>query len=143
MTKDILAKLTAELEAGVTTEVQVVYLLAGIRKIIDRDGPEDTYRSLKFHCDWALHSSMDRAAANKILLQFDEAFALLKGNIKLSSLPEGLRSEIKRISHMDAFEQELSGFLKLSGLPPLTRHRFDGWEYFLHLYAKVVEDIPL
>jgi hypothetical protein len=66
MTPDIIRKLTAELDQGITTEVQVVYLLAGIRKIIERDNVGDRYSDLKFHCDWALHSRMDRAAAKAV-----------------------------------------------------------------------------
>ena len=37
MTEEIIRKLTAQLNNGITTEVQVVYLLVGIRKLIERD----------------------------------------------------------------------------------------------------------
>jgi hypothetical protein len=36
MTPDILKKLTALLSAGITDEVQVVYLMSGIRKILEQ-----------------------------------------------------------------------------------------------------------
>ncbi|MGD0887249.1 MAG: hypothetical protein ABSA46_20590 [Thermodesulfovibrionales bacterium] len=143
MTPDILRKLAVELNTGITTEVQVVYLLAGIRKLIERDKTEDQYPRLKFHCDWALHSSMDRAAAKAILRQFDAAHPLLLGNVELHNLPAPLKSEIDRISTMHSFEEELSKFLAAYGLPLLTQHRYDGWVHFLHLYTKVIEDIPL
>lgn len=48
-TRDIISKLTKELDAGITTEVQVVYVLAGVRKLIERDGLEDQYKDLRFH----------------------------------------------------------------------------------------------
>lgn len=51
MTPDIIRKLEAELKTGITTEVQVVYLLVAIRKLIERDKLEDQYAGLKFHCD--------------------------------------------------------------------------------------------
>lgn len=143
MTPDIIRKLTAELDKGITTEVQVVYVLAGIRKIIERDNVGDRYPDLKFHCDWALHSSMDRAAAKAVLKQFDAAHSLLRGNVKLHELPTPLKSEIDRISKMRSFETGLETFLDEYGLPPLTQHRDDGWVHFLHLYTKVIEDIPL
>jgi hypothetical protein len=143
MTPAILRKLSAELEAGITSEVQVIYLLAGIRKLIERDNVDDQYPNLKFHCDWALHSSMDRAAAKAVLKQFDAAHALLRGKVELRDLAAPLRSEIERISQMRSFEKELIKFLDAYGLPPLTRHRNDGWVRFLHLYTKVIEDIPL
>jgi hypothetical protein len=143
MTQDIIRKLAAQLDAGITSEVQVVYLLAGIRKIIERDKIQEQFAGLRFHCDWALHASMDRAAAKAILKQFDAAHVLLRGKFKLRELPPQLRAEIDRISKMESFEEELSRFLINYGLPPLTLHRSDGWVYFLHLYAMVVEDIPL
>ncbi len=143
MTPDILKKLTRELDAGIKTEVQVVYLLAGIRKLIERDEIKEEYADLNFHCDWALHSKLDRATAKEILKKFDAAHALLRGQIKLRDLPPPLSTEIERISKMSSFEKELSRFLAEYDLPPLTKNRPDGWSYFLHLYAKVIEDIPL
>lgn len=143
MTPDMLSKLEIELVSGITTEVQVVYLLAAIRKLMERDTLHDKYADLKFHCDWALHSSMDRAAARGVLKQFDAAHALLRENVELHDLPTPLRCEIDRISKMRSFEEELSKFLAAYGLSPLTLHRPDGWTHFLHLYTKVIEDIPL
>jgi hypothetical protein len=142
-TPEIIRKLTEELDKGVTTEVQVVYVLAGVRKLIERDKAEDQYPNLRFHCDWVLHSGMDRAAAKAILRQFDDAHPLLKDGIELRKLPSKLMNEINRISKMKSFEEELSGFLTAYGLPSLSKHRPDGWIHFLHLYTMVIEDIPL
>jgi hypothetical protein len=44
---------------------------------------------------------------------------------------------------MRSFKEELARFLDKYALPPLTKKRPDGWPHFLHLYAQVVEDIPL
>lgn len=44
---------------------------------------------------------------------------------------------------MKFFEKELTKFLASYHLPPLTKDRVDGWSHFLHLYTKVIEDIPL
>lgn len=142
-TPDILRKLTAELEKGITTEVQVVYLLAGIRKLIERDERDEEYAALNFHCDWVLHARLDRAGAKAILKQFDAAHALLRGHVALHDLPPDLRREIDRISKMTSFRELLPKFLDEYGLPPLTLQRPDGWAHFLHLYTKVIEDIPL
>jgi len=78
----------------------------------DRTGrAEEEYAGLRFHCDWALHSRMDRAAAKTILRKFDAAhMLLLQGNIELHNLPSELRIEIDRISRMKAFAEELSRF---------------------------------
>lgn len=142
-TPEIIRKLTDELDKGIATEVQTVYVLAGIRKLIERDRIEGQYADLKFHCDWALHSSMERAAARQILRKFDVAHALLREGVALHKLPRALRSEIARISKMQSFEKELTEFLTAYGLPPITKISEDGWPHFLHLYARVIEDIPL
>ena len=139
-TPEIIRKLTEELDNGITTEVQVVYVLAGVRKLIERDKVEDQYADLRFHCDWVLHSGMDRAAAKAILKQFDAAQPLFRGGHKL---PSELKSEIDRISKMRSFKKELARFLTAYNLPSLTKNRPDGWPHFLHLYTKVIEDIPL
>jgi len=143
-TRDIISKLTRELKAGIETEAQAVYMLAGARKIIERDKIGSHYPDLKFHCDWALHSKLEGPAAQKILGTFDAAHALLRGGtIRLRDLSAGLGEEIHRISKMRSFEEELSRFLEVYGLPSLMQNRPDGWAHFLHLYAGVVEDIPL
>jgi hypothetical protein len=141
-TRDILTKLTEQLEMGITSEVQVVYLLAGVRKLMERDAIGGL-PNLKFHCDWALHSRMDRAGAKSILRQLDAVYLLLRNKVEFKMLPWELRSEIDRIFKMSYFERELSKFLDANELPQPTKHRSDGWSYFLNLYARVIEDIPL
>src|ERR1700730_19444870 len=141
-TPEIIRKLKDELDKGIATEIQTIYLLAGIRKLIERDGVEDQYADLRFHCDWALHSSMDRGAAMVILRQFDAAHALLRSSLALHQLPPALRNEIDRISKMRSFEKELTKFLTAYGLPPITRHSEDGEYHIRHLYASAINNIP-
>lgn len=144
-TRDIIWKLAQELNAGITSEAQVVYLLAGIRKLMERDQIADKFINLKFHCDWTVHARLSGETANQILLLFDVAYPVLKGaKSKLEEeLPDDLRKKIDRISEMKSFEEELSAVLGNYGLPPLTAKRNDGWIHFLYLYARVIEDIPL
>jgi len=143
MTRDIIEKLRAELEAGITTEVQAVYLLAGIRKIIERDGLRDEYPMLKFHCDWALHPRMDQRPAREMLKLFDDAHVDLRNGIELHDLPAEAKRGVYRITKMEDFEGDLERFLAWKELPGLRALRADGWVHFLRLYSKVVEDIPL
>lgn len=143
MTKDIIAKLRAELESGITSEAQVVYLMVGIRKIIERDEIDDNYSALKFHCDWALHPKMSRRAAREMLKLFDDAHVDLVDQVKLESLPIAVRRGIDRIAKMTDFEAELKEFLAKYELPQLSAEQRDGWLRFVRLYSKVVEDIPL
>jgi len=73
MADELCRKLTVELQQGVTTEPQVVYIMAGIRKLIERDGIAERYDTLKFHCNWVLHSRLEGRAAREILHLFDTA----------------------------------------------------------------------
>jgi len=71
MTKSvILEKLRRELQVGITSESQVVYILVEIRKAIEQAGEQMKYCALDFYCSWALHTKMDRAGAVKILKRF-------------------------------------------------------------------------
>ena len=139
MTEEIIRKLTAQLNEGITTEVQVVYLLVGIRKLIERDAQGEKYRNLNFYCDWVLHSELDRCGAKAILREFDKAHPLRKSGI---DLPQELRKEIDDISGMRFFEEELTRFLESYGLPPIAEN-VNGWSHFFHLYTQVIQDIPL
>ena len=140
MLEEIIRKLTAQLNKGITTEVQVVYLLVGIRKLIERDAQGAQYRTLNFYCDWVVHSKLDRSSIVKgILREFDKAHLLLKGEM---NLPLELRNKIDDISQMRSFEKELTSFLGSYGLLPIAQD-VDGWSHFLHLYTQVIQDIPL
>ena len=143
MREEMIRKLRGELEEGITSERQVVYVLAEIRKLIEGEGLKKKYPDLKFHCDWSLHPALDGAGAKALLAQFDEAQPLFKAQMHVHDFPPELKREIRRISQMESFYEELTQFLKDLGLPPLTLHRSDGWIHFLHLYTRVIENIPL
>jgi len=139
----IMGKLEVQLASGITTEAEAVYLIVGIRKLLQHQQVKKQYKYLTFHCDWAVHSMLAGATAQEILKLFDAANIHLKTDPELHNLPPELRTEIESISKMEYFEQELKCFLKSNGLPGLDTTRPDGWIHFQHLYAKVVEDVPL
>ena len=139
MKEEIIRKLTAQLDEGITTEVQVVYLLVGIRKLVERDDKWAQYPTLNFSCDWVLHSKLDRSGAKAILREFDRAHPLWKNEEKL---PRALENKINDISGMGSVEKELTSFLESYGLPPIAQN-VDDWSRFFHLYAQVIQDIPL
>ena len=142
MTRDIIEKLKEQIVSGITTEVQVVYLMAGIRKLIERDDAHADFPMMRFHCDWALHSRMDSAAARELLKIFDKAHLNFKNELAWNDLPRSVQHDLDEIAKMRGFDRELEKFLDEYGLPQLTRDHRDGWVRFLRLYSKVVEDIP-
>ena len=143
----IVGKMEVLLSHGITTEAQVVYLMAAVRKLLEQREPDEdevvTFDYLKFHCDWTLHSELDGRMAQKILRLFDAANLELKAGGELRNLPAHLNRQIEFISKMTYFERELTRFLEINGLPSLNESRSDGFAHFLHLYAKVIEDCPL
>jgi hypothetical protein len=143
----IVGKMEVLLSHGITTEAQVVYLMAAVRKLLEQSQPDEnelvTLDYLKFHCDWTLHSKLDGRMAQRILRLFDAANLELKAGGELHNLPADLNTQIQFISKMTYFERELTRFLEIKGLPSLNAIRSDGFAHFLHLYAKVIEDCPL
>jgi len=138
MTPEIVQKLCAEIRDGFNKESQVVYLLAGVRKILEQEAStSDEYFYLKFHCDWTLHAKLDRASAQRILAHFNSAhFQLLKGENLTSN------SEAEKISKMHQFREELSKFLRAHAIDEFSKCT-DTWAKFIYLYARVIKDVPL
>lgn len=139
----IITKLEIMLSTGITTEPDALYLMVAVRKLLEQQQAKKQYEYLKFHCDWALHATLEGTTAQKILELFDAANIHLKQGEELHDLPGLLRMEIDRISKMRYFEDQLADFLKANGLPGLGMTRSDGWIHFVHLYAKIIEDCPL
>lgn len=63
MRDEIIEKLRKELNTGITTEPQVVYLMAGIRKLIEHDNLQAKFPALNFYCNWVLHTKLERGFA--------------------------------------------------------------------------------
>jgi hypothetical protein len=123
------------------TECRVVYILAEIRKLIERERQQKKYYALTFHCSWALHTTMDRGeGAARILKRFDKAYVLLKEK-NLHDLPTDLSNDLIETIDLKKFRAELDMFLTAHDLP---RHVVGhDWTKFLRLYAAVIEDCAL
>jgi hypothetical protein len=52
MIRDILKKLETLLNSGITAETEVVYLMSGLRKLLEQQQAKKQYKYLTFHCDW-------------------------------------------------------------------------------------------
>jgi hypothetical protein len=143
MTPDIISKLSHELNLGITTELQVVYLLVGIRKIMEQNDEQNIYKHLNFHCNWVLHSRLRGPDAQDVLQIFEKVHLELRTGTPSDQLPTEAERKLLEIIKMDLFKEELDLFMQRYGLPSLNLHRGDGWVHFLHLYASVIKDIPL
>jgi hypothetical protein len=137
MEDQILRKIRAELERGITEECQVVYLLVEIRKLLDRDGKNaEPYNSLRLCSDWAVHVSLSWSRAQNIVIQADAYYPkLLSG-----TLSEEEKNNFQRMFSLDAFREEMNYFLRDKGLPLFSDA---GWNLFLTAFLNVIEDCPL
>jgi hypothetical protein len=129
MIPNILRKLETLLNTGITAETEVVYLMSGLRKLLEQQQAKKQYKYLTFHCDWTLHSKLEGPAAQEILSKFDAANPHLKAGVELHELPGDLRSEIDNISQMKYFKKELAEFLQANGFPSINAVR-KAWTIF-------------
>jgi hypothetical protein len=138
----ILTKLKRELDRELTEECQVVYLLAEIRKFIESAGELGDYFALDFHCSLALHTTMTKIGARRILDRFERAYPLL---VSGQELPEDLEKEISDTVALTKFRDQLKAFLQQNGLLPARMFPGtpDEWVRFIHLYASVIDDCKL
>ncbi|RYZ89974.1 MAG: hypothetical protein EOP06_08520 [Proteobacteria bacterium] len=137
MTTELIEKLRKTLTGGVSSEAEVVYALACVRKVVEQDGLSKQFPFLEFHCNWALHSSLKGTFAQKIIKEFDSIHDHLKAGGELPN-----NSEAFKISGMDQFEEELEIFLKRFNIRDFFRDR-DNWIEFLHHYSLIISDCPL
>lgn len=144
MTEDsILAKLRLELDRELTEECQVVYILAEIRKFLERTAHQaNDYFALEFYCSLALHTTMSFAGARRILERFEQAYPLLIKNI---DLPKDLDKEISDTISLKKFRDQLKSFFSAHELIPsrMFPGAPDPWVKFIHLYANAIDECDL
>jgi hypothetical protein len=137
MQKDITQKLRTEIESGINKETQVVYLLAGIRKILEQLEDSSEFGRLKFYCDWVLHSKLSGPPAQDVVQILEFIYQCMA---KGERAPE--YSEAMLLIQFDLLKKELSTFLQKFNLTDFTQNT-NAWVVFIYLYARVVEDCPL
>ena len=69
--KDLRVKLGEELDKEIHEEIQVIYILSRIRKLLETKNFPSKYKHLNFYCNWALHTKIDRAEPiSEVLREF-------------------------------------------------------------------------
>ncbi len=121
------------------TEPRVVYMLVCIRKLMELDG--SNLPSLRFHCDWALHSRLDRKEAIKVIKMFDELEHALQIGDKAKT--DTARRELHSIVNYSVFRRQLQEFLGKHKLPPDLSADVGRWTSFWDVYLRVISDVPL
>jgi hypothetical protein len=143
MLSEIIDKLAAELKSTEElTEPRVVYTLVQVRKLIEAKNEAVQYPLLKFFCDWAVHSKLDKTGASRVIKLFDDfqETALTKSSKEYLEHGERLRGEVL---DAEVFRTELQRFFVAVPLPDNLCIEDKRWYSFLSLYGKVIHETPL
>jgi hypothetical protein len=120
------------------TKACVTYALVQIRKILDFDKDWEHSSTLKFFCDWALHTQLDRKEAKRILTILDEVF----GRHRATDGDEPFGKILDFVS-FQIFRNHLFEFLSRQDLPTAWAEDDFVWNNMLRLYSEQVCHTPL
>lgn len=135
MKDEVLRKLQRLLDRPITNEMQVVYLLVELRKLMDLEAYQD--KMLRMFCNWVVHTSLDRPGdgSTLILREFDDLVAELRERQTLT--PD--RSQVS----LGTFREALSRCFGEFGLTAAFAKTLAGWKRFFTLYASIVSECPI
>jgi hypothetical protein len=136
---DIVRKLRAELERGISTESQVVYVLVKIRRLLDLDQDSAStsgYSALRLCCNWAVHAKLSHSQAHNIVRLVDSLYP----NLLSGKSTDQEKNDLRKIFSLNTFRGELTQFLSDKRLPMLPDAE---WNSFLTCFLNTIEDCPL
>jgi len=143
MTKDIAAKLRKHLAGAVDTECAVVYLLAEVRKILERDERGPKPFALWMYCHWALHVDLSRSKTTLEFLRRVEDYVVKTVPGFTPDTPNPMFDSVsffRDLVYLDTFRGQLRQFLTDHDLPTKFCGEDEAWISFLTAYAGIVED---
>jgi hypothetical protein len=143
MRDDIIEKLRSHLEEGIAQEKDVVYLLAQVRKILEKDSTARPV-ALWMYCHWALHVDLDRDRTTlDFLNKIDSYIQTNIAGFLTPSPPSSVSDEyhlFRDLLHCDSFRRELGEFLKKNSLPCELCDQANRWHAFMSAYYGVIDD---
>lgn len=135
MKDELIRKIQRVLDTRITTEMQVVYLLVEVRKLMDRDNYNDPV--LRTFNNWVVHTSLENRAdgSTLILSEFDEFMAELYEN----------RNQLPHPKHISlgTFREALFLFFKHFDLSAKFVKDAAEWKKFSRLYCRIVGECPI
>jgi hypothetical protein len=136
----IIDKLDRELRTPITSEMQVVYILVQLRKMLEYDGKKDTYPVLNFYGNWVVHTKLSASpVADEIVRLFDESmYRKINDTIDIS-----LENAVVKVCDETLLREELRTFLESLRLPKTICTDSLNWFHFRKKLASVIEDTPL
>jgi hypothetical protein len=143
MTKDIVGKLAALLREPIDSEYKVVYLLAEVRKLLERDDHDHNMGSLWMYCHWALHVDLESPKTTERFLEKVDRWITNTVAHLTPSGPWNFREEynlFKDFIYLNTFRHQLRVFLASHDLPTTLCSDDQQWHRFIQEYGGVIED---
>jgi len=134
----IVGKLRTQLQGKIVSECQVVYILVEIRKLLVSHNQAEAFSNLNLYCNWAVHISLARDAAQNLLVELNRSYSLLNTGEKPEQGFKGLWNYLS----FDHLRKQFRAFLLFHQLPT-TICGDVLWQEFLHYYSLVIQDSPL
>lgn len=134
------AKLVASIKSILSQPLNAILLkslLADVRKLLETTAASDMYPTLKFHCDWVLHTRMSRKFASELLRRADEVFdKTMNGSL----MPPEFAKELTFRAGFIGFIKELRQFLARFKIVIVQIENDISWLPLERMYYGIVED---
>ncbi len=133
MEEEIITKLKSALSEPIEKECQVVYILAEIRKLVERLKGKTNFPVLNFYGNWVLHSKIDDTSAIRPLLEKIEQ-SIINKNYDVWA--------VWAMIDFEEFCREIGLFLNKQNINnPFADRKY--WEKFRKLLVDILIDCPL
>jgi hypothetical protein len=143
VTKDIVGKLAIFLSEPVDSECKVVYLLAEVRKLLERDDRERKMASLWMYCHWALHVDLESPKTTEGFLERVDRWVTNTVAYLTPIGPWTFGEEYNLFEdfvYLKTFRRQLRVFLAGYELPTTLCRDNALWNRFIREYGGVIED---
>jgi len=143
MERDLVYKLAQEFGDEIRSERQVVYILVELRKLLEKMEllKDESYRALKFCCDWSVHPKLSLGSAQAIatlFVRYEAAYRREPIGVSQASIPE-----LVEFCEHSRFRKQLIGACEAVGLSGAAVANDEWWRGFLTQFSEVVQDCPL
>lgn len=142
--RDVLVdKLRSQLsDLPVNTEAKVAYLLATVRKLLERDNPDPKPFALWMYCHWAMHLELSKPGTTGHFLERIDKFifntvAGFAGGLPFSVVDE--HRLFRDFIYFDTFRNQLRDLLQRYQLPTDLCDDDNRWFSIVSAYAGIIE----
>lgn len=135
-------------KGGSLNKNDVFVFFAYLRQFLEESGKQDSYKYLKFYCDWLLHPEINNMFALKIMEDINSALILRDEKVSIVSEDEfkekySPNTRVPQILGLDLLRGELISALTDLGLDSAFFHSCNCWKALLSLVLGHLKNKPL